>query len=153
MLHFTIPEMHAYMAEVFPELGTRFEVLTLEPMRLTARMRTTAADLRPGGSVSGPAIFALADCAFYMATLAMIGREPLTVTTSCAIDFMRKPGPGFLTADARILKLGRSLAVGDVLVFSEAVDGPVARAGLTYSIPPGRSSAAGSSAVQNRSRS
>ena len=94
MLHFTIPEMHAYMAEVFPELGTRFEVLALEPLRLTARMRTTAADLRPGGSVSGPAIFALADCAFYMATLAMIGREPLAVTTSCAIDFMRKPGPG-----------------------------------------------------------
>jgi uncharacterized protein (TIGR00369 family) len=154
MLHFTIPEMHAYMAEVFPELGARFEVLALAPMRLSARMATTAADLRPGGSVSGPAIFALADCAFYMATLAMIGREPLAVTTSCAIDFMRKPEPGTLTAEARILKLGRSLSVGDVLVFSEAVEGPVARAGLTYSIPPGRpAGAAGSSATQNRSRS
>jgi uncharacterized protein (TIGR00369 family) len=158
MLRFTIPEMHAYMAEVFPGLGTRFEVLALEPMRLTARMVATQADLRPGGSVSGPAIFALADCAFYMATLAMIGRQPLAVTTSCSIDFMRKPGPGALTAEARILKLGRSLAVGDVLVFSEGVDGPVARAGLTYSIPPGRSSTTGtsevgSSAIQNRSRS
>ena len=57
-------------------------------------MAAAEADLRPGGTVSGPAIFALADCAFYMATLAMIGREALTVTTSCAIDFMRKPAPG-----------------------------------------------------------
>jgi len=133
---FTIPEMHAYMAEVFPELGTRFEVTALAPYRLSARMRTLATDLRPGGTVSGPAIFALADCAYYMATLAMIGREALTVTTSCAIDFMRKPSPGLLTAEARVLKLGRTLSVGDVLVFSEGVEGPVARAGLTYAIPP-----------------
>jgi uncharacterized protein (TIGR00369 family) len=153
MLRFTLPEMHAYMAEVFPELGARFEVLAMEPWRLTARMVATAGDLRPGGTVSGPAIFALADCAFYMATLAMIGRTPLCVTTSCAIDFMRKPGPGALTAEARILKLGRALSVGDVLVFSDGVEGPVARAGLTYSIPPGRSGAAGSSATQNLSRS
>ena len=71
-----------------------------------------------------------------MATLALIGREALTVTTSCAIDFMRKPAPGALDAEARVLKLGRSLSVGDVLVFSDGLDGPVARAGLTYSIPP-----------------
>ena len=150
-LQFTIPEMHAYMAEVFPELGARFEVLALEPFRLTARMTTAAGDLRPGGTVSGPAIFALADCAFYMATLAMVGRAALAVTTSCAIDFMRKPVPGVLTAEARILKLGRSLSVGDVLVFSDAVEGPVARAGLTYSIPPERSGS--SSSTQKRSRS
>jgi uncharacterized protein (TIGR00369 family) len=153
MLRFTIPEMHAYMEEVFPELGARFEVLAMEPRRLTARMVATAADLRPGGTVSGPAIFALADCAFYMATLAMIGRTPLCVTTSCAIDFMRKPGPGALTAEARILKLGRALSVGDVLVFSDGVEGPVARAGLTYSIPPERPASGGASATQNRSRS
>ena len=150
-LKFTAPEMQAYMAEVFPELGARFEVLAIEPFRLSARMVATAADLRPGGTVSGPAIFALADCAFYMATLAMIGREALTVTTSCAIDFMRKPGPGALTAEARILKLGRTLSVGDVLVFSDGVEGPVARAGLTYSIPPGGPGS--SSATQKRSRS
>jgi uncharacterized protein (TIGR00369 family) len=132
----SIDEMHAFMAEVFPELGARFEVVAMRPFELTARMRTTPADLRPGGTVSGPALFALADCAFYMATLAMIGREALTVTTNCAIDFMRKPAPGLLTAEARILKLGRSLSVGDVLIFSEGLEGPVARAGLTYSIPP-----------------
>lgn len=135
---FTIAEMHAFMADVFPELGPRFEVVALEPFRLTARMRTLAGDLRPGGSVSGPTIFALADCAYYMATLAMIGREPLTVTTNCSIDFLRKPPPGVLTAEARVLKLGRTLSVGDVLVYAEGVDGPVARAGITYAIPPRR---------------
>ena len=66
-----------------------------------------------------------------------IGREALTVTTSAAIDFMRKPAPGGLVAEARVLKLGRSLSVGDVLIFSEGVEGPVARASLTYAIPPG----------------
>jgi uncharacterized protein (TIGR00369 family) len=81
-------------------------------------------------------MFALADCAYYMATLALIGREALTVTTNCSIDFMRKPGPGDLIAEARVLKLGRTLSVGDVLIFSPGVEGVIARASLTYSIPP-----------------
>ena len=153
----TIAEMHAFMAEVFPELGTRLEVVEIAPFRLLARMATVPGDLRPGGTVSGPTLFALADCAYYMATLAMIGREALAVTTGAAIDFMRKPAPGWLTAEARVLKLGRSLSVGDVLVFSEGVDGPVARASLTYSIPPPGpppgSSMRSSSASQNSARS
>ena len=156
-LRFTIPELHTYVAEIFPELGPRFEVVAMAPFRMTVRMATGAGDLRPGGTVSGPTIFACADCAYYMATLAMIGRVPLTVTTNCAIDFMRKPGPGALTAEARILKLGRTLSVGDVLVFSEGVEGPVARASLTYSIPPPGpppgSSMRSSSASQNSARS
>lgn len=135
-LQFTIPEMHAYLAEVFPQLGPRFEVRELRPGFVDVRMATAGADLRPGGTVSGPTIFALADCAFYIATLALIGRRALTVTTNCSIDFLRKPLPGELRAEARVLKLGRSLSVGDVLVFSGGHDGPVARAGLTYSIPP-----------------
>lgn len=135
-LRFTIPEMHAYMAEVFPQLGHRFRVLEMRPHFLRATMAAEEADLRPGGTVSGPALFALADCAYYMATLALIGREALTVTTNASIDFMRKPGPGALTAEARVLKLGRTLSVGDVLIFSDGIDGPVARAGLTYAIPP-----------------
>ena len=74
-LRFTIPEMHAYMAEVFPQLGPRFEVLEMRPHHLKVRMRPPETDLRPGGTVSGPAMFALADCAYYMATLALIGRH------------------------------------------------------------------------------
>jgi uncharacterized protein (TIGR00369 family) len=142
MLRFTIPELQAYIDEVFPQQRGRFEVLEMRPHFLRARMVARDQDLRPGGTVSGPALFALADCAYYMATLAMIGPEPLTVTTSCAIDFMRKPGPGALTAEARVLKLGRTLSVGDVLIFSEGVDEAVARASFTYSIPPSPSGSA-----------
>lgn len=139
-LKFTIPQMHAFMAEVFPQLGTRFQVLEMQPYFLRVAMTATESDLRPGGTVSGPAMFALADCAYYMATLALIGREALTVTTNASIDFMRKPGPGGLVAEARVLKLGRTMSVGDVLIRSEGVEGPVARANLTYAIPPRRGS-------------
>lgn len=132
----TTAELAAYIDEVFPQVTGRFTVLDLSPGWLRLRMRVTEADLRPGETVSGPAIFALADCAFYMATLAMIGRESLAVTTNCSIDFMRKPPLGDLVAEARILKLGRSLSVGDVLVYSGGQPAPVAHASLTYSIPP-----------------
>lgn len=135
-LKFTIPELQAYLAEIFPQLASRFEIEDLRPLFVRVRMTATEADLRPGGTVSGPAMFALADCTFYMALLAVIGREALAVTTNASIDYLRKPTPGGLTAEARILKLGRSLAVGDVLIFSDGIEGPVARAGLTYSIPP-----------------
>jgi uncharacterized protein (TIGR00369 family) len=137
-LKLTAAEIEAYLDEVFPQVAGRFHILDLAPMRLTCEMAVTDANLRPGGTVSGPAMFELADCAFYMVTLAMIGRQALTVTTSCTINFMRKPQPGPLRAEARVLKLGRSLSVGDVLIFSHHGDAPVAQASLTYSIPPDR---------------
>jgi uncharacterized protein (TIGR00369 family) len=142
-LRFSIPELHGYLAEVFPETAGRYQIVEMAPGRLRVRMTAGAGDLRPGGTVSGPAMFALADCAFYMAVLALVGREALAVTTSAAIDFMRKPAPGGLVAEARVLKLGRRLAVGDVMVFSEGVEGAVARASLTYSIPAGGAGASG----------
>ena len=138
-LELTASEVEAYLEEVFPQVNGRFRILDLEPMRLTCEMAVSDANLRPGGTVSGPAMFELADCAYYMVTLAMIGRQALTVTTSCTINFMRKPQPGPMRAEARILKLGRSLSVGDVLLFSNGVASPVAQASLTYSIPPDRS--------------
>lgn len=132
----TLIEMHSFFEQVFPQVKDKFEVLDLQPMAATVRMHVGEADLRPGGTISGPAMFALADVAFYIATLAMIGPKALTVTTSCNINFMRKPEPGDLLAKARILKLGRSLSVGDVELFSDGSDKPVAHASLTYSIPP-----------------
>ncbi|MDP4031319.1 MAG: PaaI family thioesterase, partial [Pseudorhodobacter sp.] len=78
----------------------------------------------------------------YLAILSRIGPVALAVTTNCAIDFMRRPQAGLdLLAEARLLKLGRSLVVGDVMIFSDdgtgqAGDVPVARASLTYAIPP-----------------
>ena len=137
-LKLSAAEIMAYLDDVFPQMAGRFGIEALEPMHLRCRMMVGTADLRPGGTVSGPAMFTLADCAFYMATLAMIGKQALTVTTSCTINFMRKPGATDLWAEARILKLGRSLSVGDVLIFSDGGEAPVAQASLTYAIPPAR---------------
>ena len=95
--------------------------------------------LRPGGTVSGPTMFSLADVGVYLAILARIGPKALAVTTNCSIDFMRKPAAGVdLLCDTVLLKLGRVLAVGDCRIYSEGDDRPVARASLTYSIPPER---------------
>lgn len=134
-LKMTIPEIHEFLDRVFPQMKGAFEVLELAPYRLKLRMKITDDDLRPGGTVSGPAMFTAADCAYYIATLAMIGPKALAVTTSCSIDFMRKPEPTDLIAEARVLKLGKVLSVGDVLLYSEGMDEPVAHANLTYSIP------------------
>lgn len=136
----SIGEVGDFLDEVFPQMTGRFEVLGLEPGRARVRMATSEADLRPGGTISGPTLFTCADCAFYIVTLAMIGREALAVTTGCAINFLRKPEPGALVAEARILKLGRRLCVGDVEVFSEGMSEAVAHAQMTYSIPPGSGS-------------
>ena len=87
-------------------------------------------------------MFALADVAFYLTLLGEIGPVALAVTTNASIDFMRKPEAGRdLLGHARLLKLGKTLAIGDVLIFSEGVDKPVARASLTYAIPPQGSAA------------
>ena len=106
-------------------------------MRIRTRLLVGERHLRPGGTVSGPSIFSLADVSVYLAVLAMIGPQGLAVTTNCSIDFMRKPAARTdLIAECRLLKLGRVLAVGEVLVFSDGITQPVARASLTYSIPP-----------------
>ena len=137
-------ELHDFMAREFPQVAEDFVIEAVGARHIRVRLSVGARHLRPGGTVSGPAIFALADVAVYLALLAMIGPEALAVTTNCAIDFMRKPAAGTdLIAECRLLKLGRVLAVGDVLIFSEAMDEPVARASLTYSIPPAPAGAQG----------
>lgn len=130
-------ELAAYLDEVFPQVRDDFRIERLSPGEITLRLLTGERHLRPGGTVSGPVMFALADVAVYALVLAMIGRQALAVTTNCSIDFMRKPAAGRdLLAGAKLLKLGRSLVVGDVLIRSEGNEAPVARATLTYSIPP-----------------
>ena len=127
----------AFLEEAFPQVSEDFAIERVAPHELDVRLVTDHRHLRPGGTVSGPAMFALADVAVYLAILAMIGPKALAVTTNCSIDFMRKPAAGVdVLAKARLLKLGRVLAVGDVLLFSEGHAAPVARASLTYSIPP-----------------
>lgn len=129
--------LEVFLREAFPQVAADFRIETQTPDALTVRMVITDRHLRPGGTVSGPSMFALADVAIYLAILARIGPVALAVTTNCSIDFMRKPEAGRdLLAEARILKLGRVLAVGDVLIRSDGSEAVVARAGLTYSIPP-----------------
>lgn len=131
--------LQAFLAEAFPQVAGDFAVEEVRPMHLRMRLFAAEKNLRPGGTVSGPAMFALADVSVYLAILAMIGPEALSVTTNCSIDFMRKPEAGRdMIAEARLLKLGRVLAVGDVLMWSEGAPDPAARASLTYSIPPRR---------------
>jgi uncharacterized protein (TIGR00369 family) len=133
--------LQAFLSEAFPQVASDFVVEDVRPMELVMRLPVGEKNLRPGGTVSGPAMFALADVSVYLAILAMIGPEALAVTTNSSIDFMRKPAADRdLLAQARLLKLGRVLAVGDVLMFSEGRTDPVARASLTYSIPPARPS-------------
>lgn len=135
-LKMTIEDIQSFLGVHFPQIEGRFAIIHLEPALLRLEMQAGHADLRPGGTVSGPAMFMLADCAYYLATLSLIGPEALTVTTSATINYMRKPNPGTLIAEARVLKLGRSLSVGDVLIYGGDKSKPVAHASLTYSIPP-----------------
>jgi len=136
-LKMTQQELQDFMAEQFSQVAGMFQVQELAPNRITVAMAVGEKDLRPGGTLSGPTMFALADVSVYLAILAMIGPRALAVTTSCSMDFMRKPAAGVdLIARARLLKLGRVLAVGDVLIYSQGQDAPVARASMTYSIPP-----------------
>lgn len=133
----TVAELQAFLHSDMPQMAEDLWVERSDQVGLCLRLRVSNRHLRPGGTVSGPAMFGLADVAMYLAILARIGPVALAVTTNCSLDFMRKPPAGCdLLAQARILKLGRSLAVGDVMLYSEAQSEPVARAGLTYSIPP-----------------
>ncbi|GAB4267862.1 MAG: PaaI family thioesterase [Pararhodobacter sp.] len=131
--------LNAFMRDEFPQVAAQFNVERVAPMEADVRLLVDEQHLRPGGTVSGPSMFALADLAMYVVTLAMIGPVALAVTTNCSIDFMRKPEAGRdLIGRARLHKLGKSLAVGDVLITNDGSDALLARASLTYSIPPRR---------------
>ncbi|PIB24839.1 thioesterase [Amylibacter kogurei] len=134
----TIQEMTDFLAKVFPQIAADFEIIHMDGETVDVRMNVKERHLRPGNTVSGPSMFALADVAYYIATMARIGPEALTVTTNCSIDFMRKPAPSNMIGKARVLKLGKTLSVGDVMLYSEGMDEPVAHANLTYAIPPAR---------------
>lgn len=137
----TAAALEAYLDEVFPQIhhgGRTYFVEEVGPM--TARMRCDYHErhLRPGGTISGPTMMALADLALYVAILAQIGPVPLAVTTSLNYNFLRKPAPTALIAECRLLKLGRRLAVGEVTMRSQGETEPVCHATGTYSIPADR---------------
>lgn len=130
-------ELSTYLREIFPQVIEEFEIEALDCDSISMRLLVGEHHLRPGGTVSGPSMFTLADVAVYAMVLARLGRKALAVTTSSSLDFLRKPAAGQdIVAKGKLLKLGRSLVVGDVLLYSVDFDKPVARATMTYSIPP-----------------
>ena len=132
----TVVEIADFLDAEFPQARGMFVVEEVGPMRARVRMPVDESHLRAGDTISGPTMFWLADFAFYVAVLASIGREAQAVTTNININFMRRPSLNDLVGEVRILKLGRRLAVGDVTLFSEGSDEPVAHATATYAIPP-----------------
>lgn len=134
-----ITALRAFLPEAFPQVADDFAIEALSEDGLTVRLAVADRHLRPGGTVSGPSMFALADVGVYLAILRRLGPVALAVTTSCSIDFLRKPAAETdVLGEVRMLKIGRVLAVGDVILRSDGDARPVARASLTYSIPPAR---------------
>ena len=135
----TKEEVAAFLAAEFPQ--TKCTVLGVGNGGATVAHAIGADELRPGGTVSGPVLMSVADVALYVAILGEIGIVPLAVTTSLNINFMRKPAADRdVIGVCKLLKVGRSLAVGEVWLYSVDVDEPVAHATGTYSIPANRSS-------------
>lgn len=135
----TLDETRDFLDHEFPQMhegGRSYHLEAVGP--LTARMRLDHHPrfLRPGGTVSGPAMMALADFALYAAILANLGPVALAVTTSLSFNFLRKPGTDGLIADCTLMKLGRRLAVGEVRITMKGSDDLVCHATGTYSIPP-----------------
>lgn len=130
----TLEQMAAFLRREFPQ--TRVTVESLGEDEIVVAHEVGEAELRPGGTVSGPVMMTVADVALYVAILHKIGLVPLTVTTSLSINFLRKPGADRrILGRCRLMKLGKSLAVGEVWIHSEGMDEPVAHATGTYAIP------------------
>lgn len=135
----TIDELERFLSAEFPQAfhpdsGLAIEALWDRGCRVRQAFR--AASLRPGGTISGPTMMALADFAMYVAVLAAIGPVPLAVTINLNINFLRKPAQRDLMAEAQLLKLGKRLATGEVTIRSDGEEAPVAHVTSTYSIPP-----------------
>lgn len=137
-LSMTRDEVSAFIDREFPQIhydGRIYHIQEVGPLSARVRMDYHERHLRPGGTLSGPSMMALADYTFYVALLAQIGPVGLAVTTNLAFNFLRKPEPRGLVAECRLLKLGKRLAMGEVGICSQ--DGPdlVCHATGTYSIP------------------
>jgi acyl-coenzyme A thioesterase PaaI-like protein len=130
----TKAEIVEFLATEFPQ--TRCTVEAVGARAATVKHQIGVDELRPGGTVAGPVLMAVADVALYVAILGEIGIVPLTVTTNLSINFLRKPSADRdIVGVCKLMKLGRSLAVGEVALYSEGSDDMVAHVVGTYSIP------------------
>ncbi|HEY6982354.1 PaaI family thioesterase [Reyranella sp.] len=133
----TTAELMVFLDREFPQAATAgMEIEHLDDRTIRLRLPTDEQHLRPGGTVSGPTLVWLADVGFYLLILGQLGPVALAVTTNLNINFMRKPkAASQLVGEGRLLKLGRSLAVGDFTIWNDGQSEPVAHATMTYSIP------------------
>ena len=130
----TQDEIAVFMAQAFP--GSRFRIVEAKSGAATIRLRVTPDDLRPGGTVSGPTLMALADAALYIAIHSALGIVQNAVTTNLNINFLRRAAADKdVLAVCKLLKVGRSLAVGEVSLYSEGLDEAVALVVGTYALP------------------
>ena len=135
----TVEELERFLAAEFPQGFHPESGLTIEAAwhgGCRVRQAYSPQFIRPGGTISGPTMMALADFAMYVAVLAAIGPVPLAVTINLNINFLRRPANRDLIAECRLMKLGKRLAVGEVAIRSDGEDEPVAHVTSTYSIPP-----------------
>jgi len=134
----TVAELERFLHVEFPQAfsGGDISIESADGASCLLRQRYSDQMLRPGGTISGPTLMALADCAMYVVLLSAIGPIGLAVTTNLSINFLRKGQPGQdVLAAARLLKLGKRLAVGEVNLLSGTTPDPIAHAISTYSIP------------------
>jgi len=136
-----VDEISALLYEVFPQgfypgCGLTIERVDYASSRVRRHFQEDS--IRPGGTISGATMMELADFAMYVAVFSVAGPQPLAVTTNLNINFLRKPGKGDLLADARLMKVGKRLVVGEVAIYSDGESEPVAHVTSTYSIPQNR---------------
>lgn len=132
----TATEVQAFIEQVF-EQATHIRIEETAPGFSRCRLPFDTRHLRPGGTISGPSMFQLADCGLYAMILGTLGPIALAVTTNLNINFLRKPAPKDMLADCRALKFGKRLVIGEVALYSADDPEMVAHATGTYSIPPG----------------
>ncbi|RKG34708.1 PaaI family thioesterase [Acinetobacter tianfuensis] len=129
-----------FLQQSFPPSLENAEIVEVSDKSAVMLWKVSSIDLRPGGTISGPTMMALADLAMYVAILGEIGLQGLAVTTNMNINFLRKPsGNQNLRGECRLIKVGKVLVVGEVWIYSVDLDEPVAHVTGTYSIPPVRS--------------
>ena len=136
----TVGELEGFLRREFPQgfhSGSGLEIEAVWERGCRVRQAFRPMSLRPGGTISGPTMMALADFAMYVAVLANIGPVPLAVTINLNINFLRKAAPRDLVAEARLLKLGKRLATGEVTICSDGEAEPIAHVTSTYAIHPG----------------
>ena len=133
-----VEELERRLAEEFPEAfhaGSGLAIVDVWHGGARVRQDDRKNSTRPGGTVSGPVLMQLADVTMYVAILASIGWVPLAVTTNLNINFLKKPPPGVLIGECRLMKLGKRLAVGEVGIRADGETDLIAHATSTYSIP------------------